>query len=136
VTSSEPSLASVLFKCDDLEPERPQRIAAAAQHALVRKLSRDGIQLNNFLEPKADSQAAMSGRVTGKAVKEHRDISSQALPRRSTSETFSCKGHFHWNFPRTPDFPSTRQEFPLSRKGWPKTILTNQWSPTFQTLPS
>jgi hypothetical protein len=46
------------------------------------------------------------------------------------------RGHFHWNSPRTRDFPSTRQELPLSRKGRPNTILTDQWSPTFRTLPS
>jgi hypothetical protein len=97
VTSSEPSLTSVSFKCEDSEPERPQSIAAAAQRALARKLSRDGIELNSFVEAKANSQAATSGRVTGKAVKEHRDVGLQASPRRSASERFSGRGHFHRN---------------------------------------
>ncbi|KAG0566330.1 hypothetical protein KC19_7G055300 [Ceratodon purpureus] len=94
-SSSDPSLVSVSFKCE--ESERPQSISAAAQRALARKLSRDGIELNSFVEAKSESQGAKSARVKGKIAKEHQDISLQASPRRSVSERFSGRGHFHRN---------------------------------------
>ena len=97
VTSSDPSFVSVSFKCEEETTERPQSIAAAAQRALARKLSRDGIELNSFVEGKPDSRGATSARVTGKVVKERQDVGLQASPRRSVSERFHGRGHFHRN---------------------------------------
>lgn len=100
VTSSlRPSPVSVSLKCEE-DPPRPQSIAAAAHRALARKLSRDGIELSSFLDEKSAPRGATSARVTGKAAKQglHRDVGlHEALPRRSVSERFYGRGHFHRN---------------------------------------
>ncbi|XP_024385691.1 uncharacterized protein [Physcomitrium patens] len=81
---------SIPFKWEE-KPEKPRSIAAAAERALARKLTNDGIKLN--LSPQDKLQTSSSQRTRDRAGREptkeqHHELEQESAPRRSTSERF------------------------------------------------